>query len=77
MPNEEHAVKAAVLEARIDGHERVCAERYGEIKDSFGRVHDRLDGINVGIRSGLIGMLIFMVGVLGFFLAPYFSRVAG
>jgi len=70
---EDHAVKAAVLEARIDGHEKVCAERYGEIKDSFGRVHDRLDGINVGIRTVLIGMVVFLVGVLGFFIAPFFS----
>jgi hypothetical protein len=38
-------INSAVALARIDGHEKVCAERYGEIKESFGRVHSRIDWI--------------------------------
>jgi hypothetical protein len=41
-------------------HEKVCAERYGDIKDSFSRIHARLDKI----MYGLIGLLITMVGWL-------------
>ena len=61
MPNEEHAVKAAVLEARIDGHERVCAERYGEIKDSFGRVHERLDKIFWGVLGLALSVVAWLL----------------
>lgn len=46
-----------VARARIDGHEKVCADRYGEIKDSFGRVHNRLDKIMWGIISLLLAIL--------------------
>jgi hypothetical protein len=49
-----------VTATRLDVHERICAERYGDIKDSFGRVHARLDKI----IYGLIGLLITMVGWL-------------
>ncbi len=58
-------VKVAVLEERLEGHERVCGERYGEIKSSFGRVHDRLDGINAGVRVVLAGMVLFLLGIIG------------
>lgn len=58
-------IKAAVLESRMDSHEKVCGERYGEIKESFGRVHDRLDGINTGVKSLLAAMVVFLLGVLG------------
>lgn len=34
-----------VARSRIDSHEKVCVERYGEIKDSFSRVHSRVDWI--------------------------------
>lgn len=71
---EDTSIKAAVLQERLEGHEKVCSERYGEIKASFGRVHDRLDGINTGIRSVLIGMVVFLLGVIGFFVAPYFLK---
>lgn len=67
------AVKTAVLQERLEGHERVCTERYGQIQGSFGRIHDRLDGINTGVRSVLIGMVIFLIGIIGFFLAPFFK----
>lgn len=31
--------------SRIDSHEKVCSERYGEINKSFARVHGRVDWI--------------------------------
>ena len=49
-----------VTATRLDVHEKICAERYGDIKDSFSRVHARLDKI----IYGLIGLLITMVGWL-------------
>lgn len=53
-------VTATVTATRLDVHERICAERYGEIKESFARVHARLDKI----IYGLIGLLLTMVGWL-------------
>jgi predicted nucleic acid-binding Zn ribbon protein len=57
MPDDARAIEALT---RIDSHEKVCAERYGEIKGSFDRVHTRLDKILYGI----IGLLVTMVGYL-------------
>lgn len=34
----EDAIKLAVLEERLSGHEKVCAERYGEIKAQLGKI---------------------------------------
>lgn len=65
MAEAENALKTAVLQERLEGHERVCTERYGEIKNSFGRVHDRLDGINVGVRIVLASMVLFLMGIIG------------
>lgn len=53
-------VVSTVTATRLDAHEKICAERYGDIKDSFSRVHARLDKI----MYGLIGLLITMVGWL-------------
>lgn len=58
-------IKVAVLEERLAGHEKICGERYGEIASSFSRVHDRLDGINVGVRAVLIGMVVALLGTIG------------
>lgn len=53
-------VASTVTATRLESHEKVCAERYGDIKTSFDRVHSRLDKI----MYGLIGLLITMVGWL-------------
>jgi hypothetical protein len=55
------AVKVAVLEERLEGHEKVCAERYGEISKSFDRIHGRLDWIMRGIIGLLAAMLAWVV----------------
>ena len=44
-------------ERRIDDHEDLCAERYGEISGSFMRVHERLDRIMLGVIAVLISAL--------------------
>lgn len=54
-------LKAAVLAERLDGHEKICAERYGEISKSFDRVHSRLDWIMRGIIGLLAAMLAWVV----------------
>jgi hypothetical protein len=57
-------VKAAVLEQRLEDHERVCAERYGEISKSFDRIHGRLDWIMRGV-IGLLGAMLAWVVING------------
>lgn len=51
-------VASTVTATRLDSHEKVCAERYGEIKVSFDRVHSRLDKLFYGI----VGLLLTMLG---------------
>lgn len=53
-------VRIAVAEANLAGHEKVCAERYGNIEKSFERVHGRLDWI----MYGMIALLLTIVGYL-------------
>ena len=50
-----------MLEQRLDGHEKACAERYGEISKSFDRIHGRLDWIMRGIIGLLAAMLAWVV----------------
>ena len=57
-------LKAAVLEERMEGHEKICAERYGEISKSFDRIHGRLDWIMRGV-IGLLGAMLAWVIVNG------------
>lgn len=59
--SDETAVRVAVVEARIDGHEKICADRYGEIKTSFDRVHGRLDWIMRGIIAVLASVVAYML----------------
>ena len=54
-------LKVVVLEERLEGHEKICAERYGEISKSFDRVHGRLDWIMRGIIGLLAAMLAWVV----------------
>ena len=49
-------------ERRIDAHEDVCAKRYGDIADSFVRVHVRLDGILKGIIALLVSIVLGLAG---------------
>lgn len=61
-------------------HEKVCSERYGEIFDSFQRVHKRLDGINRATLSTLVSWLVALLGLIAWLLingAPWTRVVAG
>jgi len=65
MAADSQETRVAVVESRLDNHEKVCGERYGEISGSFERIHNRLDGINTGVRVVLAGMVLFLLGVIG------------
>ena len=56
-----------VLEARLNMHEDICAERYADIKKSFERIHidhEKISGRIDKIGFSIIGLLIAMVGWL-------------
>jgi len=68
--------RTAVLESRLDGHEDICAKRYGEIAKAFEGVQAQLAGINkavnatsstinTGIRRVLIGALLMLLAAGG------------
>jgi predicted nucleic acid-binding Zn ribbon protein len=59
--SQDPTVKIAVLAQRLEGHEKVCAERYGEISKSFDRIHSRLDWIMRGVVGLLAAMLAWVV----------------
>ncbi len=54
-------IRVAILEERLEGHERLCAERYGQIAKSFDRIHSRLDWIIRGLVSVLASVLAWIV----------------
>lgn len=56
--SEQVSERLAVVEQRMTSHEAVCGERYGEIKDSFGRVHGRLDGLFKTAMAILAGIVL-------------------
>lgn len=47
----------AALKSRLETHEAVCAERYGEIKESLTAIKSFLARATVGLVSGLFVML--------------------
>lgn len=57
--------KTAVLESRLDGHEDICAKRYGDIAASFNRVQEQLEALNTTMTTGVRGFLIAVVVVMG------------
>lgn len=54
-------IRVAILEERLEGHEKLCAERYGQIVKSFDRVHNRLDWIMRVAVGTLAAMLSWVV----------------
>lgn len=56
--------RQGATDRRVENHETVCAARYGEISDSFVRVHSRLDSLVKGVGLLVITTLLGMVGFL-------------
>jgi len=57
--------KTAVLESRLDGHEDICAKRYGDIAAAFDKVQGQLETLNNTMTTGVRGFLIAVVVVMG------------
>jgi len=57
--------KTAVLESRLDGHEDICAKRYGEIAESFTKLQTQLTDINGSIRGALIALVLLLLTAFG------------
>lgn len=54
-------VASTVTATRLESHEKVCADRYGDIKESFERVHKRLDAIMYGLLTLLLTMVAWLL----------------
>jgi hypothetical protein len=57
--------KTAVLESRLDGHEDICAKRYGEIASAFGELKGKLGTIETRITGALIALVMLLASALG------------
>lgn len=58
---------ARIVGAQLESHEKVCSERYGEIKTSISRIHKRLDWL----LTGVIGILLTILGYVVTNWAPW------
>lgn len=67
----ERHLHAVATEARLNSHEKICSERYADIKESFSRVHGRLDGINSELRRVLWAVLACAIALLGWYVTNY------
>lgn len=57
--------KTAVLESRLDGHEDICAKRYGEIATAFGELKTKLGSIESRMTGALVTLVLLLAGALG------------
>jgi hypothetical protein len=57
--------KVAVLESRLDGHEDICAKRYGEIASAFGELKGKLGTIENRMTGALITLVTLLATALG------------
>jgi len=57
--------KVAVVESRLDGHEDICAKRYGEIASAFGELKGKLGTIETRITGALITLVLLLTTALG------------
>ena len=56
--------KTAVLESRLDGHEDICAKRYGEIASAFGELKTKLGSIESRMNGALITLVLILTTAL-------------
>lgn len=57
--------KTAVLESRLDGHEDICAKRYGEIATAFGELKSKLGSIESRMNGALVTLVLLLTTALG------------
>ena len=57
--------KVAVVESRLDGHEDICAKRYGEIASAFGELKGKLGTIETRMTGALIALVMLLASALG------------
>lgn len=53
--------RVAVVESRLDNHEKICGERYEEISKGFESVTSKLDKIMWAVLGWLFVMLAYVV----------------
>jgi len=61
----EVVTKVAVVESRLDGHEDICAKRYGEIASAFGELKGKLGTIETRMTGALIALVMLLASALG------------
>lgn len=60
----EVVTKVAVVESRLDGHEDICAKRYGEIAAAFGELKTKLGSIESRMNGALITLVLILTTAL-------------
>lgn len=61
----EVVTKVAVVESRLNGHEDICAKRYGEIATAFGELKSQLSEIKGSMFKLLVAALLLLLGAFG------------
>lgn len=61
MAADSQETRVAVVESRLDNHEKICGERYGEISENFKEVTGKLDRIMWAVLGGLFVILAYVV----------------
>ena len=59
MPTDTPETRVAVVESRLDNHEKVCSERYEAIAES-------LKDLGSGQKQNMIGVIAILLTVLGY-----------
>lgn len=67
MPSDTVETRVAVIESRVDSHEKVCAERYEAIADNL----KELGSSQKQTMLGVIGILLTVLGYVLMTWAPW------
>lgn len=57
--------KVAVLESRLDGHEDICAKRYGDIAAAFVELKSQSGRIESRMTGALVTLVLLLTTALG------------
>lgn len=60
------------VDARVDAHEKVCAERYGNINQQLVTLHERLNAMSNRMWAAAAGSIVILLGAVG---ATVFSLI--